>query len=105
MVVSVWRAALVAATGWGGDHYRIYTNGTEILFLYVFVGDTPRDATELAGSLVSSVAFKRPLETKMLAKISGILAWLLLGYLVVRFADVIVRGLPVAIGLQVPSSS
>jgi len=52
--------ALVASAGWGGDHYRLYTNGTEVVFLYVFVGDTPRDADELAASLASSTAATMP---------------------------------------------
>ncbi len=47
--------AIIAATGWGGDAYRIYWNGSEVAFAYVFVGDTPRDAKELASSLATSV--------------------------------------------------
>ncbi|HLA66316.1 MAG TPA: hypothetical protein VJP05_02385 [Acidimicrobiia bacterium] len=52
--------ALIAAAGWGGDHYRIYSNGTEVVFLYVSEADTPRDAQELAGSLGSSAAETMP---------------------------------------------
>ena len=52
--------AAIAATGWGGDHYRIYSNGTEVVFLYVYEADTPRDAQELAGSLGSSAAETMP---------------------------------------------
>lgn len=52
--------AVTASAGWGGDHYRIYTNGEQIVFLYVFMGDTPRDATELADSLVGSVSATMP---------------------------------------------
>lgn len=47
--------AVVAATGWGGDEYRIYWDGTNVAFAYLFVGDTPRDAEELATSLAASV--------------------------------------------------
>ena len=47
--------AIVAATGWGGDEYRIYWNGSDLAFVYLFVGDTPRDAEELATSLARSV--------------------------------------------------
>ena len=47
--------AIVAATGWGGDDYRIYWNGSDVAFAYLFVGDTPRDAQELASSLAVSV--------------------------------------------------
>lgn len=48
--------AIIAATGWGGDDYRIYWNGTDVAFAYLFEGDTPLDAEELAGSLATSVA-------------------------------------------------
>jgi Ni/Fe-hydrogenase subunit HybB-like protein len=33
-----------------------------------------------------------PDETRILGKLSGVMAWLILAYLVIRFADVIVRG-------------
>jgi len=56
--------AIVAATGWGGDEYRIYWNGSDLAFVYLFVGDTPRDAEELAESLAGSV-------TELLAVGSG----------------------------------
>jgi Ni/Fe-hydrogenase subunit HybB-like protein len=36
--------------------------------------------------------FRRPIETRILGKLSGVTALLLAGYLVVRFADLIVRG-------------
>jgi hypothetical protein len=47
--------ATIAAGGWGGDAYRIHWNGTDIAFAYLFEGDTPRDATELADALVQSL--------------------------------------------------
>jgi hypothetical protein len=47
--------ATIAAGGWGGDAYRIHWNGTDIAFAYLFEGDSPRDATELAGALVESL--------------------------------------------------
>jgi Ni/Fe-hydrogenase subunit HybB-like protein len=43
-------------------------------------------------SVVSSVGFKRPAETPLLSKVSGVMAWLIGGYLVLRFADLIIRG-------------
>ena len=43
-------------------------------------------------SLWSSVGFGRPLETPMLAKIAGIIPWLLGGYLVGRFVELAYRG-------------
>ncbi|MDP2623193.1 MAG: hypothetical protein Q8Q29_05300 [Actinomycetota bacterium] len=48
--------AVVGATGWGGDHYRIYWNGTDVVFAYLYEGDTPRDAEEFADYLVDSVS-------------------------------------------------
>jgi hypothetical protein len=47
--------ALVAAAGWGGDAYRLMWDGERVAFIYRFEGDTPRDAEELAESLVSSI--------------------------------------------------
>jgi len=47
--------ALVAATGWGGDHYRIYWDGADLVFAYLYEGDTPRDAEEFAEYLVDSI--------------------------------------------------
>ena len=43
-------------------------------------------------STVSSVSFKRPIETPMLAKLAGVLPVLLGVYLTVRFGDLAVRG-------------
>jgi len=43
-------------------------------------------------SLYSSVGLKRPAETPILAKLSGIMPWLLGTYLVIRVLDLIIRG-------------
>jgi len=43
-------------------------------------------------SLLSSIAFKRPFDTKLLAKIAGVMVWFVAGYLVLRLADLTVRG-------------
>jgi Ni/Fe-hydrogenase subunit HybB-like protein len=43
-------------------------------------------------SILSSIGFKRPMETDILAKLSGILPWLAGAYLVIRFGDVLWRG-------------
>ena len=43
-------------------------------------------------SLLSSVAFKRPFETPLLAKVSTVMFWFVSAYLVVRFGDLAVRG-------------
>lgn len=48
--------AVVGAAGWGGDRYRLYWNGTDLLFAYLYEGDTPRDAEEFAEYLIDSVA-------------------------------------------------
>jgi Ni/Fe-hydrogenase subunit HybB-like protein len=47
-------------------------------------------------SLFASVGFKRASETPLLAKVAGVMPWLIGIYLVIRFADVAVRG---ALGL------
>jgi Ni/Fe-hydrogenase subunit HybB-like protein len=43
-------------------------------------------------SLFSSIGFKRPLETSILTKLSGVIPKLLIAYLVIRFGDLIWRG-------------
>jgi len=47
--------AVVGAAGWGGDQYRIMWDGENIAFVYFFEGDTPRDAEELTGSLITGI--------------------------------------------------
>jgi hypothetical protein len=48
--------AIVGATGWGGDDYRIYWSGTDVAFAYLYEGDSTPDAEELAASLAASAA-------------------------------------------------
>lgn len=43
--------ALQAATGWGGDAYRVLWNGTDVVLVLAFEGDEERDARELAETL------------------------------------------------------
>ncbi len=43
-------------------------------------------------SLLSSIAFKRPVETSILAKVSAVMFWFVCAYLVVRFGDLAFRG-------------
>lgn len=46
--------AKVASAGWGGDAYRIYWDGTSVAFAYLYLGDTPQDALEVANTLADS---------------------------------------------------
>ena len=46
-------------------------------------------------SILSSLAFKRPFETPMLSKLSQFMALLVAVYLVIRFADLLLRGAPI----------
>jgi Ni/Fe-hydrogenase subunit HybB-like protein len=46
-------------------------------------------------SILSSLAFKRPFETPMLTKVSQVVAWIVGAYLILRLADVLLRGAPV----------
>ncbi|MDD2902820.1 MAG: Ni/Fe-hydrogenase cytochrome b subunit [Syntrophales bacterium] len=46
-------------------------------------------------SILSSLAFKRPFETPMIAKVGGVMVWLIGVYLVIRLADLLLRGAPV----------
>lgn len=47
--------AVVAAAGWGGDDYRVYWNGSDVAFAYLYEGDSTDDTAELAGSLARSM--------------------------------------------------
>jgi hypothetical protein len=41
----------VAASGWGGDRYRVYWDGANAVFAYLYEADTPDHAAELAAAL------------------------------------------------------
>jgi Ni/Fe-hydrogenase subunit HybB-like protein len=41
---------------------------------------------------LSALGFFRPLETELLTKLAGIIRWVLAGYIIIRFADLIGRG-------------
>lgn len=43
--------ALQAATGWGGDSYRMLWDGSDLVLVLLFEGDEARDARELAETL------------------------------------------------------
>ena len=40
-----------AAEGWGGDAYDVYFNGSEVVLVLEYVGDTPEDGPEMAEAL------------------------------------------------------
>jgi hypothetical protein len=42
-----------AATGWGGDRYRVMWDGQQVVFVLVYVGDTTEDAAEMYDALVA----------------------------------------------------
>ena len=41
----------VAAGGWGGDRYRLLWDGTNVVFVLHYVGDTEQDAQEMQSAL------------------------------------------------------
>jgi len=49
-------------------------------------------AVTIFESILSSLAFKRPFETPMIAKVGGVMAWIIGVYLVIRLLDLLVRG-------------
>lgn len=51
MFDQVLGGANVAAEGWGGDSYRVYFNGSEVVLILVFQGDNSSDSAELAEAL------------------------------------------------------
>jgi hypothetical protein len=44
-------AADTAASGWGGDHYRILWNGSDVVLVLEYVGDSELDAEEMTTAL------------------------------------------------------
>ena len=46
-------AVTQAAAGWGNDDYRIFANGSDVAFVFSYVGDSEADAEDLANGLVS----------------------------------------------------
>ncbi|HSO41890.1 MAG TPA: Ni/Fe-hydrogenase cytochrome b subunit [Rhodospirillales bacterium] len=57
-------------------------------------------------SVLSSVSLRRPFDTPILCKLTGIMAWLMLGFMVVRYGDVIrVGALPLAFAGDVKALS
>jgi hypothetical protein len=45
-----------AASGWGGDRYRVMWNGEEVVYVLVYKGDTSSDAVEMYDALVAYAA-------------------------------------------------
>jgi hypothetical protein len=46
----------VATGGWGGDRFRLYRDGDRVAFAYLYEGDTPLDAGEVADALRAAAA-------------------------------------------------
>jgi len=44
-----------AAAGWGNDTYRVFTRGDDIAMVMSYVGDSERDAEELANALIAHI--------------------------------------------------
>jgi len=64
-------------------------------FFFLLSAITMGFAVTAFESILSSLAFKRPFETPMLGRLSVCMAWLTLVYLVIRFADLLLRQAPV----------
>lgn len=44
-------ASDTAASGWGGDHYKLYFDGSEVVLVLTYRGDAASDADEMAAAL------------------------------------------------------
>jgi hypothetical protein len=44
-----------AASGWGNDVYRVFTRGDDVAMVMSYVGDSERDAEELANALIAHI--------------------------------------------------
>lgn len=54
--LSTAAAAEQAASGWGGDRYRVMWDGEEAVYVLVYVGDNAGDAIEMYNALVAYAA-------------------------------------------------
>jgi hypothetical protein len=44
-----------AASGWGNDTYRVFTRGDNVAMVMSYIGDSERDAEELANALIAHI--------------------------------------------------
>ncbi|MGB5381430.1 MAG: hypothetical protein WBO25_10590 [Acidimicrobiia bacterium] len=44
-----------AASGWGNDTYRVFTRGDDVAMVMSYIGDSERDAEELANALIAHI--------------------------------------------------
>jgi hypothetical protein len=51
MFDQVLGGASAASEGWGGDSYDVYFNGTDVLLVLEYVGDSPEDGSQMADAL------------------------------------------------------
>ena len=65
---------------------------TLIPLLFLLTAITMGYAIVVFESLYAAVNLKRPLETDMLARVSAVIPWLLIAYLVLRIGDIVIRG-------------
>jgi hypothetical protein len=47
--------ATQAAAGWGNDTYEVFTNGDDVAMAMAYLGDSQRDAEELADALIAHI--------------------------------------------------
>jgi len=66
------------------------TNIIPLLFLLTAI--TMGYAMVVFESLYASVNLNRPLETALLSKVSAVIPWLLIGYIALRFGDLVLTG-------------
>lgn len=68
-----------------------------LTFLFLMTAFTMGFAVVACESVLSSVTLRRPFDTPILSKLTGIMAWLMLAFMIVRYGDVIRLGaLPLA---------
>ncbi|MEA3501606.1 MAG: hypothetical protein U9R47_02425, partial [Actinomycetota bacterium] len=47
--------ATQAAAGWGNDTYRVFSRGGDVAMAMSYIGDSERDAEELANALIAHI--------------------------------------------------
>ena len=75
-----------------GDKVHPLWQSNIIPLLFLLTAITMGYAMVVFESLYASVNLNRPLETALLSKVSAVIPWLLMGYMVLRVGDLVVTG-------------
>ncbi|GAB4165630.1 MAG: Ni/Fe-hydrogenase cytochrome b subunit [Rhodocyclaceae bacterium] len=76
----------------GRQIHPLWQAGWLLPLLYLMTAVLLGFAVVIFEATLASVGFRRPIETAILARLSGLMFWLLAAYLALRLADLVLRG-------------